>query len=281
MANPGWYYSHNAKYTVSESQIALTLVACFEPITENRPPVVINEVSASNGIFVNDYFKRNDWVELYNTTNDTLSVEGMYLSDEPDNPMRYAIGGGSSTSTKIAPHGYLVVWCDKLEPITQLHAPFKLSAEGGQLSLMATDGSWISKMVYTAHQVDETVGRFPDGCDSVYVMNVPTIEKANRYTSYMAGVSQASMTGIDEMGVFESVYTIRYVAGHLIIESSAADSSLQLTICSLSGQQVTSAVIIMSGQRTEVSCNALPSGCYVATVREKEGRSATCKFIKR
>ena len=277
--NPGWYYSHNAKYTLSESQMALTLVACFEPIADNCPPVVINEVSASNGIFVNDYFKRNDWVELYNTTNDTLSVEWMYLSDQPENPMRYAISGGSSASTKIAPHGYLVVWCDKLDPITKLHAPFKLSAEGGKLSLMAADGSWISKMAYTAHLADETVGRFPDGCDSVYVMNVPTIETANRYTSYMTGVSQSIVTGIDEMGVFESVYTIRYVAGHLIIEGGAADAALQLTIYSLSGQQVTSAGITLSGQRTEVSCSALPSGCFVAIVRDKEGRSATCKFI--
>ena len=46
------------------------------------PPVRINEVSAANGIYVCEYFKRNDWVELYNTT-DIVNMAGQHISAMP------------------------------------------------------------------------------------------------------------------------------------------------------------------------------------------------------
>ena len=80
-------------------------------------PVRINEVSADDGVYVNDYFKRNDWVELYNTTDQPIDVEGMFLTDNPDKPKKYQISKGvSQASTVIPAHGYLIIWCDKLEP---------------------------------------------------------------------------------------------------------------------------------------------------------------------
>jgi hypothetical protein len=90
--------------------------------------VVINEVSAGNSVFVNEYYKKNDWVELYNLTSEDIDLEGMYLSDDNKDPMKYRItDGGTETSTIIPANGYKVIWCDKLETISQLHASFKLA----------------------------------------------------------------------------------------------------------------------------------------------------------
>ncbi|MBR6182765.1 MAG: lamin tail domain-containing protein [Prevotella sp.] len=193
----GWKKGNATTYFSTEEVIDLPtdntmqLKACFTPMTEAErleqgfTPVRINEVSASNNIFVNEYWKRNDWVELYNTTNQPVDVEGMYLTDNLSKPHKYQIQKGeSSASTIIPPRGHLIIWCDKLLPISQLHASFKLGAEGGDVMLSAADDSWSDVLSYPTHKADETVGRYPDGSNTVQVMNIPTIEKTNITSSY-------------------------------------------------------------------------------------------------
>ena len=178
----------------------VSLTAIFSPVTEAGAPVRINEVSASNDIYVNEYFKRSDWVELYNTTDEPIDVEGMYLTDNPEKPHKYQIeaplftpedlwgytplGWQSQGGTVIPPHGYLIIWCDQREPLAQVHASFKLAAEGDELMLTAADESWTDHFVYGPMKGDETAGRYPDGCDDIFTMNVPTIAKANITSSY-------------------------------------------------------------------------------------------------
>jgi len=190
---------------VTDSNISLT--ALFTPLsTEQRAaegltPVRINEVSAANYIYVNEFFKRNDWVELYNTTDQPIDVEGMYLSDNLNKPKKYQISkSNTQTSTIIPAHGYLVVWCDKLDPQSQLHASFKLDADGGDVLLTAADESWSDHLVYTLMKTDETVGRYPDGSQQVFTMNIPTIAKSNVYSSYVTEIEQPEIqTGIADI----------------------------------------------------------------------------------
>jgi hypothetical protein len=197
------FLSSDPAISLSSSDNNVSLVACFSPLTDAEraaqglTPVRINEVSASNSIFVNEQFKRNDWLELYNTTASPIDVEGMYLTDNTKNPKKYKITKGSTeTSTVIPAHGYLIVWCDKLETVSQLHASFKLDKDGGHLMLTAADESWSDEFVYTSHNGDESVGRYPDGANDVFVMNIPTIEKPNIKTSYLVSVKQPTPTTI-------------------------------------------------------------------------------------
>ena len=184
----------------------VSLNAHFAPLSEDAvkaqgiTPVRINEVSAANGIHVNDYFKRNDWVELYNTTSQPIDVAGMYLSDNPDKPQKYQIVKGSGTAETVVPaHGYLIVWCDKLDPLAQLHASFKLAAEGGDVLLTAADESWTDRLTYTALNSDQTAGRYPDGANDVVLMNVPTIAAANLRSSYSVDIEQPYADGISDV----------------------------------------------------------------------------------
>ena len=230
---------------------SMTLKACFTPLTteeraaEGYVPVRINEVSASNNIYVNDYSKRNDWIELYNNTASPVDVAGMYLTDNLDKPQKYQITG---TETTIPAHGHLVIWCDKLEPISQLHAQFKLAVEGGTLMLTAADESWRDTFTYTEHRGDETVGRYPDGARDVFVMNIPTIAKSNIASSYLTAVEQSEVNGIDE------------------VDLMALAGQQQLTYYNLSGQPVA------EPQR---------GGCNIARLTDRQGNTKTIKFIKK
>ena len=185
----------DAVIDVTDNNVSLT--AMFTPLSaeeraaEGLTPVRINEVSAANDIYVNEFFKRNDWVELYNTTDQPIDVEGMYLSDNLKKPEKYQISkSNTQTSTIIPAHGYLIVWCDKQDPLSQLHASFKLDADGGDVLLTAADKSWTDRLTYTLMDVDETVGRYPDGSKQVFTMNIPTIAKSNVYSSYLTEVEQ-------------------------------------------------------------------------------------------
>ena len=274
----------------NESKFSLT--ASFTPLQADEiaaqgiTPVRINEVSAKNETFVNEYWKKNDWVELYNTTDEPIDVEGMYLSDNPDKPKKYQISkDNSEASTIIPPHGFLIIWCDKLDPVTQLHASFKLAAEGGSVILTADDESWSDQITYQAHQPDETVGRYPDGAADVFLMNIPTIAKNNITSSYVTPVEQPDLpTGIND--VFEMAensgdgISIKPSTGQLLI-SSTTQGMLQLNIVNLSGQTITTAALTLDGNLVTYSTAELPAGIYVASANDNNGHKGICKFIVR
>ena len=270
----------------------VSLVATFKPMSEEERiisytlPVRINEVSAANGIYVNEYFKHGDWVELYNTTDHPIDVRGMYLSDNPNKLKKYQIasplttdGGDLQSPTVIPAHGYLVIWCDKLVPLTQFHTSFKLAAEGGDVLLTAIDESWGDRLTYTMMTDDQTAGRYPDGTDDVYMMNIPTIGKANITSSYVTFVEQENpvVTGISDIAAANSLQ-VHYANGRLVVESNA-DADIRVSVANLSGQNVLATTSCVSGGRADVGVSQLRSGIYVAIVSDNKGNKAACKFV--
>ena len=155
-------------------------------VAAGSSPVVVNEVSANNTVAANEYGRRNDWIELYNTTGQDIDLEGMFLTDDPTMPEKYQITqtllGGS---TIIPAHGYFVVWADNLDPLRQLHTGFKLSNNNEEsVTLTAADHSWSDCLTYSPMNGDESVGRYPDGGKRTYRMTRPTIDATNTLTSY-------------------------------------------------------------------------------------------------
>ncbi len=152
-----------------------TLIAVFKPKETTIKPVRINEVSAGNGIYMNSGFKKHDWIELYNSTDKSYDVSGMYLSDAPGTPHKFRIPSG----TIIPANGYQVIWCDN-DNGTDIHANFKLSnKENGCVILTAADDSWADTLVYCMHREFQSVGLYPDGGSKSYLMNRPSIGKRN------------------------------------------------------------------------------------------------------
>ena len=156
------------------------VIATFVPSGIEKRPIRINEVSAGNDVFVNETFKKHDWIELYNTTSQDYDISGMFLSDNLSDRYKYSIPEG----TVIPAKGYLVIWCDK-ENGNQLHAPFKLeNKDDMSVILTAKDLSWADTLVYKSHTGYQSVGLFPDGGGTSYIMNRPSIGKTNNLSSY-------------------------------------------------------------------------------------------------
>ena len=172
-------------------------------LEEGASPIRINEVSAGNDIYINDYFKRNDWVELYNTTDKDIDVAGMYLSDSRSNPQKYQISAESKDINTIVPaHGHLIIWCDKLSPISQLHASFKLdNADGARITLQSEDGTWADEMEYFAQDRWSTFGRYPDGGRIALRLAQPTIALPNMMGTYDFAEEDGNGWTNDEMAI--------------------------------------------------------------------------------
>lgn len=72
----------------------------------NSSGVIINEVLTQNGIGISDEFgEREDWIELKNSGDEPVSLEGFYLSDNPEELTKWAIG-----DTVLNPGEYLLIF---------------------------------------------------------------------------------------------------------------------------------------------------------------------------
>lgn len=147
-----------------------------------NPPVVINEICANAGIYQSPRLKHSDWIELYNTTTAPVDLTGAYVSDDLDEPLKYALP--ASLSPVIPAYGHLILWADGQE------LPFKLAnGDSEGLLLTAPDQSWTDTLRYVAMTVQQTVGRYPDGGARTYLLDRPTPATSNLLTSYAAPFS--------------------------------------------------------------------------------------------
>ena len=280
------YYATTPEISLPEGS-GQQLTASFRQLTaaerrqQGLSPVRINEVSGSNGSLINEYGKKDDWVELYNTTSADIDVEGMYLSDDEQNPTLYQISKGQTAASTIVPaHGYLVVWCSKRETTSQgLHASFKVSGQGGTLLLTAADRSWQDRLDYPAHDADHTVARYPDGTASVYATNVATIARANQVSSYAEEVEQTA-SGIGQT-MIASANGFRLRAGHdvLLLKSDDGDEAT-VEVYTTDGRLVERHTVSVAGGTARLSVAHLPKGLYVARATITDGNSVGCKFVR-
>ncbi|MCR9243720.1 MAG: CotH kinase family protein [bacterium] len=123
-------------------------------------PIAINEFVAQNVTGpVDENSQHEDWLELYNTSNQTVTVGGMWVSDTLERP-KWEI----PTGTQIAPNGVLRIWCDEDGTQGPMHANFKLSAGGEEVVLYAASGQAIADYYEFGQQyADISTGRMFDG----------------------------------------------------------------------------------------------------------------------
>lgn len=284
----GTVLSKNADMSLPTGTVSLT--ACFTPLSDadkqaqGITPIRINEVSGANDSYIDEYGKKGDWLELYNTTDEDIDVEGMYLTDNLDKPTKYQITKGNTKAQTVIPaHGYLIVWCDNKRATTDngLHASFKISDDGGKLQLMAADKSWTDVITYSAHDANTTIVRYPDGTSDVYATNVPTIGRSNVKTSYMTAVSQkGEETGIATYTATDNHLTMRYVTPHIILHSEDANA-VDCAIYTADGRQVMQTSVSFDNSETvRVDVSHLSPGFYVARAKDHQGRHISCKFMR-
>lgn len=218
----GWFSPPPQEIVVSQGQ----LTAAAAEYT--RPPkvLVLNEFMAVNSNIsdlrpspsVNLYTQVNgqpayeDWIEIRNLSDQTVSLEGWYLTDSQKNLTKWRFPSGVS----IGPWGYLVVYASNrdeskygypfIDDGGNLHTNFELTANGEFLALVRPDGQWIedSFETYPPQRGLVSYGVGSDG--RVGYLTSPTRGAAN--TGIYEGVVGDTQFSV-KRGFFDAPFTVQ------------------------------------------------------------------------
>ena len=134
----------------------------FEIPTQLIGQLRINEILASNNMTnADDLGQFDDWVEIFNPSNDPLSLSGLYLTDNLDDLTKWQF---PVSVEMIMPNGHILIWCDDEESQGALHTNFKISIDGESLGLIDRDGiTIIDTITFGQQTTDLSLGRNGDG----------------------------------------------------------------------------------------------------------------------
>ena len=143
----------------------------------------LNEAQAinRNGI-VDGQGEAEPWVEIYNSSEQTLSLGQLYLTSDYGEPTQWKFPDEAT----IPPGEYRIIWCDGEADATQRdewHANFRLPAENGSVAIHMRSPQGLEIVDYLNYgdlQQDRSFGAFPNGStDQRRLFLTPTPGGAN------------------------------------------------------------------------------------------------------
>lgn len=274
-----WEVSHSdgsvETFSMSSLSIDFSDSVCVRAIYDKaektrRSGLYLNEVSADNAIFVDNMYKVEDWIEVYNTSDIALDLAGYCLSLSKNKLDQFRFMNNND-ETIIKGHGYGIIWCSKSPGRGAMHTNFKLPKEGATVYLSKeNENGWlqiVDSIQYVSHTTANTVGRFPDGAENITLFDYPTFKKANQYSSCNELIYTEDYPLVSDVhNVYSADGRVSLVTDEkgdcLKIQSEVA---CKLTIYNLDGSLVQSEVSIKPGAQV-VNIHNLPKGIYLVKI---------------
>jgi len=240
---------------------SITTIIPFQNITINE--LVASNDSTSNISDAQD--EHEDWIELYNNSDQRINLSGVYLSNDETDLEKWAIPIG----TFLAPNEYLIIWADEDEEQIGLHANFKISKSGGKIWLSNNDRSLIDEVEFGAQETNIAYARIPNGTGN-FITQAPTFDGDNEVPTSVANTNYFSF----------QVYP-NPVTDFLQVKIQAMDEiTLSVEIYTLTGQKVlTTSTQGYNG--IDINTSSLIAGFYTLVMKDEEGNRGTTKFVKR
>ena len=136
------------------------LMLSMKGIAQSAKSIVINEIMVSNaGVVMSPAYNFDGWIELYNPTEESVNLSGMYLSDNASNLKHWKMPADIGT---IPAKRFLVVWLGSAD-IKKNQAPFKLDCDGGTIYLSDARGQLIVSQNYPKAMSRTAWARKTDG----------------------------------------------------------------------------------------------------------------------
>ncbi|NEN25052.1 T9SS type A sorting domain-containing protein [Cryomorpha ignava] len=146
--------------------------------------LVINEYQAINESTAQDQWGGyEDWVEIYNNSDEPIDMTGYFLSDKIGDPTLFVF-----PDTIIEPDSYLIVWCDMGLQEPGLHTFFKLGSDGDDLLLSNSDTLTVDYVRFGTQIPDDSEGRFDNGTGPIVCM-IPTFSEYNGDATFVSEIN--------------------------------------------------------------------------------------------
>ncbi len=194
----------------------------------------INEVMADarTGIYDEDR-ELSDWIELYNTTDRPISLEGFALSDKENDPLKWRF----PKDAVIPSRGYYLVFCsgkNRLLAAEKIsHTNFRISAERETIILSDSRGRLIDRASIDNLPMDASFGRDESGGWKVFYTATPgmpnnsagaaqtdrNMRAANETGVYISEVMSSKAGGSDWVELYNSSTQTVYLQGYGLSDS--------------------------------------------------------------
>ena len=225
--------------------------------------IVINELMASNVDVVADADGAyDDWIELLNTTENELSLGGLYLSDDATNLSKWAL-----PNQELPGGSYFIIWADSEDAQGSSHANFKLSSAGESLFLSDAHQVLIDSVLFPEQIENVSYGRMPNGLGDFTFLS-PTFDQTN---------DGANLIPLDDALVFNLYPNPVLDVLYFEIESQS-NSTIQ--IIDVLGRVVFKSDLSAGIITGELPVSDLNAGLYVVSVRSNDTVMSK-KMVKR
>lgn len=205
-----------------------TINATYETIEIGD--LVVNELMASNDVTAADQDgEYDDWIELYNNSLETISLDNLYLSDDEDELLMWQF----PNDITIGANEYLIVWCDGDTDQEGLHADLKLSTGGENIILSYDNGTIIENISFGEQTTDISYARNPNGTGD-FVLQNPTYNANNEENT----LNIDSFYSTDNTGNFTFLAYPNPTLDKLIISSNLNVNIEKISIHDIAGKTV-------------------------------------------
>uniref|UniRef100_UPI00404AD4F5 T9SS type A sorting domain-containing protein n=1 Tax=Fluviicola sp. TaxID=1917219 RepID=UPI00404AD4F5 len=195
-----------------------------------------------------------------NTTNNALTVGGLYLSDDITNLTKFQIPAG----TVIAPNSVLPIWTDDdADQLTGIHTNFKLSSTGESV-VLSNGVTPYDQVDYTAQTVNVAYARCNDG--GTFTLTQPTFAALNN-----------CHLSVNELEIFDVKVFPVPSATNFNIRSNEQDE-LIVTVFDLQGRIVHKGTAINGV--TEINASQWNPGVYQLLLQSTNGTSKVIAVVK-
>lgn len=169
----------------------------------NETGVYISEVMASNDDVVSsDGTNYTDWIEIYNSSSETVDLSGYGLSDNLGRARKWQFPAG----TLIMPGEYKLIWCDgntEANTAAGPHTSYGLAMAGGYSVVLADPtGKILDKLVLPEVPTNVSYGRTM-GREGFFYYDAPTPGRQNGdgFLGYAAAPKLTVEAGMHNQGV--------------------------------------------------------------------------------
>lgn len=191
-----------------KKKISTYLALLLFSISALSAQIVINEYSASNlENFTDSFGRTEDWIELYNTSNEAVDISGWHISDKLSKPEKWSIPSG----TIIPANGHLVFLCSGRDGVFngEYHTNFKLAqTTGSDIVLISnSDGILLEMHELNLTLVEHSNCRITDGSPDWAISIAPSFGTSNDESPQRSGYTAAPSMSL-EGGFHEGTQTI-------------------------------------------------------------------------
>lgn len=154
-------------YNLLKEFVGLRTEFILDELTPKR--LYIHEFLADNEtVFADEFGEFDDWIEIYNPSENPKNLKYFYLTDDLDQPMKWAL-----PDTTIPGFGSLLIWADGQPEQGKLHTNFKLSADGEAVGLFFEEHV-VDAIEFGAQIEDVSFGRSTNDERNWQTLNFPT-----------------------------------------------------------------------------------------------------------